>query len=321
MNKPIIIIGVGAWGQALAYCCRQANPDVQITLLSRHAGRPQKNDLSSRLQNDSNLYIHSRLSEIIQEDHPVVIATPSDAISGLLHALKTNNHKGEILCASKGFIGGKHVLYPHELYQKIYPNRKSFAYLYGPTFADEVLNGQPTQALLATTSRKSRKLWQKTLQHDHFQTIANSDLIGAAWCSVFKNIVAIVAGCMNANKLGCNAQALLISHAIRELKSILHASQGKQKTALTIAGIGDMILTATSQKSRNYQYGQSLIQPSKDHARTIEGITNLKLIHQKLPAKHEKKGTIISLAENCLAQPKRCRDLIIHWLQHKARCL
>lgn len=319
MSLSTVIIGAGAWGQAMAYLCLKTDPHSKITIIRK---KQSTKKLCPQLRNAKNIILTDQIdNQIIQPKCAVIIATPSTAVADTLSLLKKHHHKGDILCAAKGFVEEHDVLYPHELYEKINPQAKSFSYLYGPTFADEVIDDLPAQAVLATTSVKSGQQWQKRLHNQHFQTIASSDLKGLAWCSVFKNIVAIIAGCMKACNLGLNAQALLITHATKELQSIIQKIDGDPHTAYSLAGIGDIVLSASSNKSRNFQFGEHIASEKGVTHKTIEGKANLQLMYRKLKPIERKMPTIMKLAEQCIAKPKQCRVFIIEWLQSKAQSI
>lgn len=316
MTQSTIIIGPGSWGKSLAYICHKANPSSSIALVKKEETIIKS--LPDKLSNIPQISLCHNLKHIIQKNSCVIIATPSAAVKSILTDLKKYGHEGSILCTAKGFIEDKYVLYPHELYEKIHTKSQSFSYLYGPTFAEEVLLDYPAQAILASSDQKNINLWQDILHSCNFQTLSSTDLKGMAWCSVFKNIVAIVSGCMNACSLGHNAQALLITHATIELENLIKKIKGDPKTALSLAGIGDIVLSATSTISRNFQYGQSIALGLVKKNTTIEGKENLQLMIKKLRDLKQEKPTIMELAEQCIAHPQKSKQQIIHWLQQKA---
>ena len=315
MDSEIIIIGSGPWGKALAFLCKQKNPLIKIILVTRTASTlPPLPDVL----NIPNISQSNSLATTVNKNSNIIIATPSASIAEILCQLKSLNHQGHILCTSKGFINDTPVKYPHEFHKKIHTYSRSFSYLYGPTFADEILQGLPSQAVLGTSTQKCKTLWKNLLNHQNFQIIVSPDLKGLIWCSVFKNIVAIISGCMHACRLGQNAQALLITHATIELQSMLKKINGKSETAFSIAGLGDIVLSASSDKSRNFRFGLALANLQKCAHKKIEGMINLKLINDKLHALKKKKTTIIQLAEDCVTSPHQCKTLIKKWLQKKA---
>lgn len=319
MKPFIIIIGAGAWGQALAYVCHKTAPETTIFLICRE-GKPVNTHAIHPKLKHAKIKLENNLAAVIEKTSPVIIATPSTSIADILATLNHLNHQGDILCTAKGFIDKPGIPYPHELYSSINPKTKSFAYLYGPTFAEEVLDDLPTQAILASSSPRSRKLWQNSLNNKDFQTLASTDLKGLAWCSVFKNIIAIVSGFMQACHLGKNAQAILITHATVELQRVIKKIKGNPNTAHSLAGIGDIILSASPQ-SRNFKYGQQLAENSSEKINTIEGKSNLQLITKKFKSMQEEKPPIITLAENCIQKPKQSKLLIIKWIQSKTKSL
>ncbi|MAV29115.1 MAG: hypothetical protein CMF43_04850 [Legionellales bacterium] len=315
MRQSIIVIGPGAWGQALAITCHRANPRQSIHIIGKKGQDVTGEQIAPEVNSIQQISYSNVLSSVLKVHTPVIIATPSHAITDTLTALKNLNHCGHILCTAKGLIDNDDVFYPHELYNKMNPKTRSFSYLYGPTLADEVLENLPTQALLASTSKKSQDFWQNELHSDHFQTLVSQDMRGLAWCSVFKNIVAILSGCMKACNLGYNAQALLVTHATRELKSLIKDNQGCEKTAYSLAGLGDIVLSATSGQSRNFKYGHSIVKQTVPPKKLPEGILNLKRLQKRIHALKSKKLTLFTLAQDCITQPKQCRALLIQWLK------
>ena len=319
MTSPTLIIGAGAWGKALAHICVSANPSEPVILIARASQQPPDHNASLPVKNKPQISHTYHLESVIKKDSPIIIATPSNAIAETLEKLKKNGHRGHVLCAAKGLTTDKEHHYPHELYKKINPRARSFSYLYGPTFADEVIQELPTQAILASTSCRSQRFWQHRLNNNYFQTILSNDMRGIAWCSVFKNIVAILAGCMQSCNLGYNAQALLITHAIEELKSIIKNNKGKEKTAFTLAGLGDIVLSATSRKSRNYQYGKTIAQQNSPSRKLPEGIVNLQKILKHFKRLQQHKVTLVTLTQDCIKNPSKCRDYLIQWIQKTAQ--
>ena len=319
MTSPTLIIGAGAWGKALAHICISASPNESVILISRASRKSPEHNASRTFKNKPKITHTYHLESVIERDSPIIIATPSNVIAETLEKLKKNGHRGHVLCASKGLTTDKEHHYPHELYKKINPRVRSFSYLYGPTFADEVIQELPTQAILASTSGRSQRFWQHRLNNDYFQTILSSDMRGIAWCSVFKNIVAILSGCMQSCNLGYNAQALLITHAIEELKSIIKSNKGKEKTAFTLAGLGDIVLSATSRKSRNYQYGRTIAQQTSLTQGPPEGILNLQKILKHFNKLRQHKVTLVTLTQDCIKNPSKCRDYLIQWIRKTAQ--
>lgn len=318
MNEALIVIGPGAWGQALAITCHRATPDRPIIILGKAEQEILQDQIAPELNAIQKISLSNQLSASIKTQSPVIIATPSYAIADTLLDLKKLNHRGHVLCTAKGLIDNTEDFYPHELYNKINPKTLSFSYLYGPTLADEVLENLPTQALLATTSRESQKFWKSQLHSDNFQTLVSQDMRGLAWCSVFKNIIAILSGCMKACNLGYNAQALLVTHATKELKSLIRINQGCEQTAYSLAGLGDIVLSATSGRSRNFKYGHSIVKQTVPPKKLPEGILNLKRLQHRIHSLKSQKLTLFRLAQDCITQPKQCRELLIQWLRRQA---
>jgi glycerol-3-phosphate dehydrogenase (NAD(P)+) len=146
--------------------------------------------------------------------------------------------------------------------------------LSGPTFADEVARELPTAILLAlpepVADERAREL-QALLATPSFRVYLSRDVLGVELCGAFKNILAIAAGLVEALGLGNNARAALITRGLAEMSRLVEPLGGRPETVMGLAGMGDLILTATGAQSRNRRFGHMLGQglSPQDAARAI----------------------------------------------------
>lgn len=162
--------------------------------------------------------------------------------------------------------------------------------LSGPNLSNEILDGQPTATVIASEFDEVIDIGKKLLSSNRFFCFSSYDIIGAELAGVLKNIMAIGSGILGGRNLGRNIQAILLTRGLREMISFGEAMGSTSRAFIGTAGIGDLIATATSTKSRNYQFGQHIgMGKSYEEAlnamdETAEGVRTLRIAQQL--AKH-----------------------------------
>jgi glycerol-3-phosphate dehydrogenase (NAD(P)+) len=156
--------------------------------------------------------------------------------------------------------------------------------LSGPNLSSEIMEGQPAATLIASSFTEVIKAGQKALKSARFQVYGDHDIIGAELAGALKNIIALAAGILGGKGLGKNIWALLITRGLSEMIHIGKAVGTEVKPFLGVAGIGDLVATASSKNSRNYKAGyrlgkgesiEDILSSSTD---VIEGIKTLETI-------------------------------------------
>lgn len=162
--------------------------------------------------------------------------------------------------------------------------------LSGPNLAKEILEGQPTATVIASEFEEVVELGQRALSSDKFFVFGSKDIVGAELAGSLKNIIALGSGLLMGLGFGKNMQAMLITRGLREVIYFGKAMGSDSKAFLGTAGIGDIIATCTSDKSRNFQVGQRLAKGEtleeilNSMVEVAEGIRTLKIARQL--AKH-----------------------------------
>ncbi len=164
--------------------------------------------------------------------------------------------------------------------------------LSGPNLAKEILSGQPAATVIASEFDEVIKLGQTVLSSKKFFAFGSHDLKAAEIAGAFKNVIAVASGILAGMGMGKNMQSLLITRGLREM-IYFGTSMGTSGAAyLGVAGIGDLIATATSEDSRNYTFGKRFASGEDfNHimatsTEVVEGVRTLKIINQL--AKNEK---------------------------------
>ena len=144
-----------------------------------------------------------------------------------------------------------------DITKKIFPKNK-IAILSGPNFANEIALGNPTASLIAAHNLKHAKLISDLISSKHFRPYLSNDIVGAQICGAMKNIYAIGCGIIVGKKFGENAVASIISRSFSEIKLVCNKMGGNTETLMGLSGIGDLFLTCSSNKSRNFSLGLNL---------------------------------------------------------------
>ena len=213
---------------------------------------------------------------------------PAAFVEDMGQLLKDKLTSSQHVCiASKG-IERDTCTFVHEiLLRNVYTDK--LAVISGPSFAIDIANMNPVGLSVATANKETEKLLKETLQNDSLKLRTTDDIIGVEICGSIKNIIAIAAGMLSGMDYSESTQAMFITESLHDIKSLIDALGGKKNTILSFAGVGDLMLTATSTKSRNFRLGYLIGSnaPKEElneyiNNTTIEGLYTLKSIYKLL---------------------------------------
>lgn len=268
----IIVLGAGAWGTALAVSAASSRvaPGHQVTLWARDAA--QLETLKSARANSRYLPGISFpdslklaggegfLDEAVKGQDLIIIATPVSAVRGLLQSLA--NASVPVAWLSKGFeapVNQPFGLMVHEIRAQVAINLRA-GVLSGPSFAQEVAKGQPTALVAASEHADVRDALVRAFHSPTLRVYANDDIVGVEVGGAVKNVLAIATGLCDGLQLGLNARAALITRGLAEITRLGVALGAKAETFTGLSGLGDLVLTATGDLSRNRKVGLALAQ-------------------------------------------------------------
>ena len=275
----IIVLGAGAWGTALAIsAARNARKQHQVTLWARdpHAAHAiQARGANPRYlpgcEFPPGLQISGApLQDVLRPaggESPdlVIIATPMAALREMLQQVATLRCPVAWLC--KGFeapVDEGHGLLGHEVQGLVAPGLHA-GVLSGPSFAQEVAAGQPTALVAASAHEEVREALVEAFHSAELRVYANDDVVGVEVGGAVKNVLAIATGLCDGLALGLNARAALITRGLAEISRLGLALGARPETFMGLSGLGDLVLTATGDLSRNRKVGLALAQ-----GRTLE---------------------------------------------------
>ena len=187
----------------------------------------------------------------------IFFVVPSGACRSLAQSVAPYLKGNEIIFHAIKGVEPKSMLRMSEILNQELPCRR-VGVVSGPNLALEIMEGQPTATVVASSFLEVREAGRALLEQSHFKVFLESDLIGVEWAGSFKNILAISVGALDAMGLGYNARALLMTQGLLEMATLGVILGAKRETFLGLAGTGDLFATCSSPLSRNYCLGNRL---------------------------------------------------------------
>lgn len=320
----ITILGAGAYALALATMIKENNHEITIwTKLKNELEELETYHTNNRaLPNyvmPGDIKYTLDLKKAITDSELIIFAIPTDFIDDVAKDLSNYYNKQHICIASKG-IEQDTCLFADSVVKK-YIKTDKLAVISGPSFASDIIKKVPIGLSLATENNETASVVVSALQNKYLKLRITDDIIGIEICGSIKNIIAIAAGIIAGMGLPESTQAMFITESLHDIKELIKALGGNKTTILSFAGFGDLLLTATSIKSRNFRFGKmigekqptNIIMDYKNNT-TIEGLYTLKSVHKLL---HDKQVNIpiIDLIHDIIfngKDPEEIKDFLIN---------
>lgn len=292
----VTILGSGAYGIALALMFNKNNCDITIWEKFEDKAKEiikhrENKQVLPGVKIPENIKITTDLEDSIIGSELIVIAIPAGFVDEVTMKIKNIVSKKQHICiASKG-IEQDTCLFVDDVVRK-YIKTKKISVISGPSFAVDIAKNVPIGLTIASKSKQSIKLVKKGLENDTLKLRETDDMIGTEICGSIKNVMAIASGMLDGMGLPESTQAMFITESLHDIKELIKALGGDGKTVLSFAGFGDLLLTCTSTKSRNFTFGRIIGENrSKEEVEkyvnntTIEGLYTLKSIHKLIKNK------------------------------------
>ena len=292
----ITILGTGAFGLALSSMFLKNNCNITMwTNSSDEKNRLETDKCNKKVlpeyEISEKILITTDLKKAVKNANVIVIAIPVKFVTNIIIELKKYYSKEQHICiASKGIEQGS-CLFIASIVKK-YIKTSKFCVISGGTFAVDMIKDVPLGLSLATKNKSTIKIMKKTLQNDYLKLILTADVFGVEMYGAIKNVIAIAGGIIDGMGYPESTKCMFITKSLNDIVNLIYTMGGNKKTILTYAGIGDLLLTCNSVKSRNYSFGKMIgekkskeeINKYKENT-TIEGLYTLKsiydLIHRK----------------------------------------
>ena len=279
----VAVIGGGAWGTALADLL--ARKGEQVTLWAREPEVVES--VNQRHMNDlflpgaplaPTLAAARDIASVVRDAEVIVSAAPSHAVRPVMtQVARSITRTPLIVSASKGLDPDK-LERPSAVLVEVLPAGTPIAVLSGPSFALEVYQRQPTAVVAAAADHAVAERAQRLFSTPHFRVYSHTDVIGVELGGALKNVIALAAGILEGLGLGFNTRAALITRGLAEITRLGVALGAQPMTFAGLAGLGDLILTATGALSRNrglgvaLGQGQSVAQALAKTQAVVEGV-------------------------------------------------
>lgn len=315
----IIILGAGAYSLALTHMCNKNNNDITIWTKFEE----EKKELEVKRTNSSklkdyklpdNIKITTDIDKVKNADL-IIISVPASVIEEVIVSLKNIvNDRQHICIATKGMQQNT-CLFVVDVLKK-YIKTDNYAIISGGGFATDMIKDVPIGLSLATFNEQTENIVKQALENETLKLRATNDIIGVEICGSIKNVIAIASGMISGMEMSESTKAMFITESLHDIKQLIFALGGNKKTILSFAGFGDLFLTCTSEKSRNFTLGKMIGEKkSKEEIdnyinnTTIEGLYTLKSIYKLIKDKNV-EIPIIDLIHNIIYKDNVPEDLI-----------
>jgi glycerol-3-phosphate dehydrogenase (NAD(P)+) len=283
-QKPIVILGAGSWGTALALLLARNGQSVwlwghrQQELEKLDAERCNSRYLPGYAFPD-NLQLALNLPSLLATVRDVLVVVPSHCFRQTLEQIQSVHHHPNLRLAfaTKGLDPHSRQLL-HQVAKEILGPNVPLLIISGPSFASEVAANLPTAITVASVDKLFASDICERLTNPRFRTYTSDDLIGVQLAGASKNVMAIASGISDGLGFGANARSALITRGLAEMVRLGLALGGQLETFMGLAGVGDLILTCTDNQSRNRRFGialgqgQSTNTACRDIGQVVEGI-------------------------------------------------
>jgi len=254
----ITVLGAGAWGTALA-ASTAARHETRLWVRDAH----QCERLQTLRENarylpgialPASLQVSSDFDSSVEHARGglLVVATPMAGLAEVLRRLPAD--AGGVLWLCKGFQDGTGWL-GHEVARAVRPRAARVGVLSGPSFALEVAQGRPAALVAASSDDALCAQAVEAFHSDSLRIYASADVMGVEVGGALKNVMAIATGIADGMRLGLNARAALITRGLAEMTRLGVALGARPDTFMGLSGLGDLVLTATGDLSRNRKVG------------------------------------------------------------------
>lgn len=272
--KNISVLGAGAFGTALAISIARSGQNV--SLWGRNEEHCTEMSLSrknvSRLGDidfPPSLSVHSTL-DAAHNSEIILLAIPMQQLTVFLEENAKYLQNKTLVACCKG-IDLKTQLGPVGVIEKIIPSSKA-AMLSGPSFAIDIAKALPTALTVSCSDENETQKLQQALSNDILRIYASNDPLGVELGGALKNVIAIGCGLAMGHGFGESARAALITRGFAEMNRLAIKLGAQSETLAGLSGFGDLVLTCTCEKSRNYSFGLNFQNDTTGSGKTVEGI-------------------------------------------------
>ncbi len=286
----ITVLGCGAWGFAVGKLLSENGHDV---MMWSHRSEAVTELLTRRscyhlpgIVFPESMNATSSLEEALDGVDAVVLAVSSPFVNVLTQCAPYLKNRVPLLILTKGLMDTDDDFFVSDYVDRILGDKVSTAILSGPNLAPEVAKQLPAATVIASSDHDTAVFFQKLCSSRYFRAYTSSDVRGVEVGGILKNVIAVASGMMESMGMGKNATSALISRGLNEIARVGEFFGARRETFMGLSGVGDLVATCISDKSRNFQVGFHLAQEGdldivlkKLKFVCPEGVRTAKIIH------------------------------------------
>jgi glycerol-3-phosphate dehydrogenase (NAD(P)+) len=311
MGKNTAVLGAGNVGTALALVLAgqghrvrmySIEPDVTADINRRHRNAKYLQGVGL----PRNISADDDLKNVLQDADIVILAVPSFALKEVVAKAAPHLSSGVVIGSITKGLDPISLKPLGATVSNLLPERiqHNYCLIGGPAIANEIARRTPSAVVVASANPNAAKKLAAALQGEAFKAGTSQDVVGVGYAMALKNVYAIALGLTQGLGYPMNTQALILTQAIMELGQFLKACGAEPETAMSLAGLGDLMVTGFSPHGRNRTYGEKLVKakskdPLKMGLKTVEGISAAP-ITKKLARKHKIKAPLFEAVLKCL---------------------
>ena len=279
--STVCVLGAGSWGTTLAVLLAEGGHTVRLWGHDPAELAPLEADHENRkflpgIALPLGVKVQPQLEAALAGAEFTLFVVPSQAVRAVAQSVASTGQKSLWVCASKGLELQSMQRLSEVLAETL--AESDAVVLTGPSHAEEVSRGIPTSIVAAARDLKLARAVQQLCSTARLRVYTNDDVTGCEYAAALKNVIAIAAGVSDGLGFGDNTKAALLTRGLAEIARLGVALGGRQETFFGLAGMGDLIVTATSRHSRNRHVGEcigrgeSLEQVLADMVMVAEGV-------------------------------------------------
>lgn len=329
--KSVCVIGAGSWGTALAVVLAKnghkteliSNVPEQVEYINNNG---ENKEFLPGVIIPKNLQVHLNLAEAVSRAEFIVLGVPSHALREVLRSIKPFLKRDQVIVNAAKGLEPETMLRMSEVFAEEIGKEEAdrFVVLSGPSHAEEVSREIPTAIVVAGIDRKKTESVQDIFMAPYFRVYTNPDVVGVEIGGSLKNVIAICTGVAEGLGLGDNSKAALMTRGLAEISRLGVALGANPLTFAGLAGVGDLIVTCTSQHSRNRKAGfeigkgQNVSDAIASVKMVVEGFRTTKAAWQ-LARKHNISMPITENAYEVLYQGRNPKEAVFELMTREKK--
>ena len=317
MNKNVAVVGSGSWGMALANHLAEMGNAVKVWSFTEEEKNLINNERKCMfipdMVLDEKIYCSNDVVEVVKDADYIFHVTPSKVTRDVFKQYKDYVKDKPIVICSKGLENATLKTLDEVMLEEL-PTAKIAAFS-GPSYATEVVKHIPTAIILASKHDDVLDEVSSLLMNEYMRIYKSRDVVGVEVGGALKNIIAFCAGICAELNFGTNAQSALITRGLAEITRLGEKMGADKNTFFGLSGLGDLILTCSSDESRNRRAGRligkgkTIEEAKKEIGMTIESVENIE-VAKKLAEKYDVEMPIVNAAYDVLYNNLKPQDAV-----------